>query len=53
MLKSLLVWTKPGSVSLCRDQAISSNWVGTRELRLQKVGNWAGANSINNCVGES
>jgi general transcription factor 3C protein 4 len=53
MLKGLLVWTKSGSVSLCRDQAISSNWIGIRELRLRKVGNWAGANSINNCVGES
>jgi hypothetical protein len=53
MAKGILVWTKPGSVHLWSDKRDDKvHWEGVRVLRLERVGNWAGANGIGPAVGE-
>ncbi|RSH87360.1 hypothetical protein EHS25_003269 [Saitozyma podzolica] len=51
-IKGILVWTKPGSVHLWSDKRDDKvHWEGVRVLRLERVGNWAGANGIGPAVG--
>jgi hypothetical protein len=53
MAQGMLVWTKPGSVHLWSDKRSEKvQWEGVRALRLERVGNWAGANGIGPAVGE-
>lgn len=52
-MKDVLVWTKAGSVHMfAGDESQSVSWKGTRNLRLERVGDWANANGLSACVGE-
>ncbi|WVR07016.1 hypothetical protein IAU60_004055 [Kwoniella sp. DSM 27419] len=43
----VLVWTKAGSVHLFATQGSSSvSWSGVRDVKLERVGNWASANAL-------
>lgn len=42
------MWTKAGTVHIS-----SPKYDDVRELRLERVGDWAGCNSLARCVGES
>lgn len=51
--QSLLVWSKVSTVHLWTEGGQDGyKWQGTRDLRLQRVGNWASANALGACVGE-
>ncbi|KIR77247.1 general transcription factor 3C polypeptide 4 [Cryptococcus gattii EJB2] len=51
-VKDVLVWTKAGSVHMfAGDECQSVSWKGTRNLRLERVGDWANANGLSACVG--
>lgn len=43
--EDMLVWTKPGTVHLASKQ-------GVQNVRLQRVGNWAGCNALDPCIGK-
>lgn len=43
--EDMLVWAKPGTVHLATKQ-------GVQNIRLQRVGNWAGCNALDPCIGE-
>lgn len=52
-MKDVLVWTKAGSVHMfANDESQSVPWKGMRNLRLERVGDWANANGLSACVGE-
>ncbi|OWZ68960.1 general transcription factor 3C polypeptide 4 [Cryptococcus neoformans Bt63] len=51
-VKDVLVWTKAGSVHMfAGDESQSVSWKGVRNLRLERVGDWANANGLSACVG--
>ncbi|WVQ82341.1 hypothetical protein IAT38_004469 [Cryptococcus sp. DSM 104549] len=51
-VNDVLVWTKPGSVHMfAGDWATSVEWKGRKNVRLERVGNWAGANGLTPCIG--
>ncbi|KIR25385.1 general transcription factor 3C polypeptide 4 [Cryptococcus deuterogattii LA55] len=51
-VKDVLVWTKAGSVHMfAGDESQSVFWKGMRNLKLERVGDWANANGLSSCVG--
>ncbi|ORX36679.1 transcription factor IIIC subunit delta N-term-domain-containing protein [Kockovaella imperatae] len=50
-IESVLVWTKSSSVHLWSSREESVGWKGTKIIRLDRVGNWAGANPLGACIG--
>jgi hypothetical protein len=49
----MLVWTKPGSVHLWAERQGQVQWEGIRNLNLEAIGNFAGANALAPCIGMS
>lgn len=43
--ENMLVWCRPGTVHLATQKGIA-------DIRLKRVGNWAGCNALDPCIGE-
>lgn len=43
--ENMLVWCRPGTVHMATQK-------GLTDVRLQRVGNWAGCNALDPCIGE-
>lgn len=43
--ENMLVWCRPGTVHMATHKGIA-------DVRLQRVGNWAGCNALDPCIGE-
>ncbi|WVW83875.1 hypothetical protein I302_105897 [Kwoniella bestiolae CBS 10118] len=53
-IDDVLVWTKSGSVHIFAPEGNQTvQWNGIVSLKLERVGNWAGANGIGPCIGIS
>nr|XP_018263108.1 uncharacterized protein I303_04599 [Kwoniella dejecticola CBS 10117]OBR85266.1 hypothetical protein I303_04599 [Kwoniella dejecticola CBS 10117] len=51
-IEDVLIWTKSGTVHLYAPEENGTvQWNGIVNLRLERVGNWAGANALGPCVG--
>ncbi|WWC94150.1 hypothetical protein V866_000989 [Kwoniella sp. B9012] len=47
-----LIWTKSGTIHIFAPEGNQTvHWSGTVSLRLDRVGNWAGANGLGPCIG--